>query len=287
MKKRFLGIICILYSGIIIYVWTFNQLKNFLAPNMQIYLKLSLVPLLIMGLILCFNNKVNYKFKISDIILILPLIMLILSGDGRLTTTLATNRMMIHKTNNQYDNNNKAENNLQDQKIDNSNIQEELLEDANESTEESFLEEQYDFTDTYFNVVDESYDTLANYLSYVPNATVYEGKTIRVRGFIVKQAYYLNKNQFAIGKYSISCCVADAGFIGFIVNYNPSKVKENAWYEIEGVLQKDKDKDGVDILSIKVVNIKEIDSKKEEQYVYPCYAYDNGMCNELRKYNLQ
>lgn len=37
---------------------------------------------------------------------------------------------------------------------------------------------------------------------------------------------------------------------------------------------------------IKVINIKEISSKDEEQYVYPCYAYDSGSCEAISKYDL-
>ena len=37
--KKFLGFICLAYSFIIAYLWIFNQLKNFLAPTMQIYIK--------------------------------------------------------------------------------------------------------------------------------------------------------------------------------------------------------------------------------------------------------
>ena len=92
LMKKYLGFICLLYSLIIIYVWTTDILKNFLAPQMQIYLKIALIFLIIIGMVLIFNNKVNYKFKISDLVLLLPLIMLILSGDGRLTASLAQNR---------------------------------------------------------------------------------------------------------------------------------------------------------------------------------------------------
>ena len=52
MKKRFLGIICLLYSGIIGYVWFSDKLKNYLAPQMQIYIKIAIIPLLIIGLVM-------------------------------------------------------------------------------------------------------------------------------------------------------------------------------------------------------------------------------------------
>ena len=92
---------------------------------------------------------------------------------------------------------------------------------------------------------------------------------------------------FAIGKYAISCCAADAGFTGFIAKYDNSKITADKWYEVEGILEKGKDKEGYDIMYIKVINSKEISSKGEEQYVYPCYAYDDGSCEAMSKYNLE
>ena len=91
--KKFLSFICFLYASIIIYVWVNDLLLNFLAPTLALYIKISLFPILIMGLVLLFNNKVNYKFKISDLILLLPLVMIFIAGDARLTSTLANNRM--------------------------------------------------------------------------------------------------------------------------------------------------------------------------------------------------
>ena len=90
-----------------------------------------------------------------------------------------------------------------------------------------------------------------------------------------------------IGKYSISCCAADAGFMGFFVKYDLSQIEKDAWYEIEGVLDRGKDKENLDVMIIKVVNIKKIDSSEEEQYIYPCYVYDNGECSILDKYNIE
>ena len=115
----------------------------------------------------------------------------------------------------------------------------------------------------------------------------YEGKTIRVRGFAIKKADFLPNGYFAIGKYAISCCAADAGFTGFMSKYDNDKIKVNRWYEVEGILRKGKDKDNNDTMYIEVINIKEIDSKKEEQYVYPCYSYGDNSCSEMTKYNLE
>lgn len=255
MKNKFLSIVCFIYSSLIIYVWFTSKLKYFLAPNMQIYLKLSLFLLIIMGVILWCKNS---KFKLSDLFLLLPVVFLILSGDGKLTLSLANNRV----TN--VSSGKKVEENI-------SNLNEDKV---------------YDFTNVYFDVVDETYIDLANYITYVTKTNNYVGKTIKVRGFTMTKNTSLPKGYFYIGKYAITCCAADAAYLGFIAKSDDFKIKNNTWYEIEGVLEKIKDLAGYDRMAIKIININKIDSKKEEQYVYPCYSYSDGSCSLIDKYDL-
>lgn len=238
MSKRYLGIICLLYSGLFGYVIFFDKLKNFLAPQMQIYIKLSLIPMIIIGLVMLFNNKVHYKFKISDLVLILPLVLLIFAGDGRLTSSFASNRT--------------------------TNLNREKKAKAEEKKEEvkEIDTDTYDFSEVYFDIVDANYNELSSYITFEPKANKFEGQTIRVRGFALKKASYLPAGYFLIGKYAISCCAADAGYTGFIAKYDNSKITTDKWYEVEGVLEKGKDKEGYDIMYIKVINIKEIRDRK-------------------------
>ena len=259
--KRYLGIISMLYSCIIIYVWLSDTLKNYLAPQMQIYLKIALILLIIISFVVLLSDNINYKFKVTDIILLLPLIMLILAGDGRLTSSLAQNRMAKESQNNI----NKEESN--EKKEEESNI-------------------KYDLSKIDFDVVDASYYDLANYFSFIPSANKYVGKTIRVRGFTMLNDQYIPSGYFTIGKYNIACCAADAIYVGFYVKKDNYEIKDNTWYEVEGVIEDAIGTDGIETTAIKIVNIKEIDSKKEEQYVYPCYAYDNGSCKEISKYDI-
>lgn len=269
MSKKYLGIICLLYSFIFGYVVLFDKLKLFLAPSMQIYIKLSIIPLFIIGLVILLNSNNHYKFKIIDLVLILPLILLIVAGNGRLSESFASNRA----TN--FNNKNRVKTVEKKKEV---KEEKEVLEEIDES---------YDFSNPYFDIVDSNYDGLSGYLSYVVKANKYEGKTIRVRGFALKDASYLPDEYFALGKYSVSCCVADAGFTGFFIKYDKSKITNNNWYEVEGILEKGKDKEGYDIMYIKVINIKEINSKKEEQYIYPCYAYEGDACNYIAKYGVE
>ena len=262
--KKFLGIICLIYSGVIAYIWIFDEMKNFLAPTMQIYLKISLLPLVILGLVLYFEEHIHYKFKITDIVLLLPLIMFVIAGDGRLSSSFATNRMNFN--NNKVSSKKVVKDKTDDKKID---------------------AKDYDFTNPDFEIIDENYYELANYLTFLVDASKYEGKTVRVRGFASKVGDYISGNYVGIGKYGITCCAADAGFVGFLVKLGNHKIKINNWYEIEGVLTKTKDNAGYEVLVLTIASVKEIDAKSEEQYVYSCYTYGDGTCSEVDKYNLE
>ena len=292
MRKCFLGIICLIYVALILYVKLTGNLGNYLAPQMQKYIIWSVVPLLIIGLVICLNNHISYKFKFTDIVLLLPIAMIIFAGDGRLTASLANNRNTLYK-----DASNKVISN-DDEKIDNkeeSNTKQEEQKNEETSKEENNNEEivtpepKYDFSTVDYDVVDASYSMLTGILTY-PDMNGYDinyfvGKKIRVRGFAVKKLQYMPSDYFAIGKYVISCCAADAGFGGFFAKYDLNKIKENTWYEVEGVFDKIKDNDGYNTLVINVINIKEIDGSKEEQYAYPCYSYDDGSCSALNNYD--
>ena len=166
MKKRYLGLICLIYVGINLYLILSNNLKNYLAPNMQIYLKISIIPLLFIGLVLCFNNKITYRFKISDLILLLPVVVLIFAGDGKLTTTMASNRMGNYK-------NKTKEVKPIEPKEEEVIIEEPTIEDIEPIVEE-FIPD--------FDVKDETYNELANYITYPPRTDKLIDKKIRVKG---------------------------------------------------------------------------------------------------------
>ena len=257
--KKYLGLICLLYSGIVFYVWFSNSLNNYLAPSMQIYIKISSILMIIFGILLIVFKDINYKFKVSDIVLILPLIMIFIAGDGSLSLDLASNRM---------GNFNKKITTIEEDEIDSSIIDNNMVS-----------------TNIDFEIIDENYDYLANYLTFNEKALKFKGKSIKVKGFSITKASYLPTGYFALGKYIISCCAADATFGGFYIKYDVSKIKDGAWYEIEGILNSGKDPDGHSIMYINVTNIKEVNVSSNEQYAYPCYSYDD-MCKEVRKYDI-
>ena len=63
--KKFLGIVCFIYSSLILYIWIKGDLNNYIAPNMQMYIKGSLIPLIIIGIVLV-TNIINYWYTNID-----------------------------------------------------------------------------------------------------------------------------------------------------------------------------------------------------------------------------
>lgn len=262
MRKKFLGIVCILYSLLVLYIVLSGYLKNYLSPSMQKYILVATPILFIMGIINIISKENDYKFKFSDLILLLPILILFLAKDGRLSTSIANNRTTSFK-----------KSSVTEQKKEKEKIEE-------------IDDKEYDFSNVDFDVKDDSYQFFSDQLTYSENPDILVGKTIRVRGFTLTKDSAIPKGYFGIGKYIISCCVADAGFGGFIAKINNNiKIKNDKWYEVEGVLKKGKDGFKNTILYIDIKNIKEISKKNEELYVYPCYSYGDGECEAYKEYS--
>lgn len=264
--KKFLGIICFIYALLIIYVWLSGNLGNYIAPNMQMYIKCSIVPLVIMGLVLILNNKINYKFKVSDIVLLLPIILILFAGDGNLTIGIAK----VKATNRNREKNITVD-------VDPVPADIEPVEDTKKEKIEDF----------YFEIVDSNYSYLADYLTYMAGAKKYVGKTIKFVGFAVDYSDYLTDDYSAIGRYMITCCAADSEFTGFMTKYSSKSIKYGSWYEVEGYLEMGKDKEGYDVMTVNPVSVVEISQNDLKQYVYSCNTYGNKACEELQKYDLE
>ena len=271
MKNKFLGIISILLSGVVCYLYFNNKLGYFLIPRMQIYLIIAGIFLFVVGLFLLFSHDEDI-FGFSELLLVIPFIFILFMGDGKLTLNIANNRSSSLQ--------NKVE------KIEEKEKVKEVVIPKEEKKEEVIDSKKEIITKIDIDVVDESYAGLSDQITYSRNVNKLIGKTIRVRGFALKKTDFIPNGMFGIGKYLISCCAADASFYGFFVEGDLSSIKEEAWYELEGILDVGKDTYGQDVVVIKLINIKEISSKNEEYYIYPCYSYGDGSCKEVTKYNL-
>jgi len=130
---------------------------------------------------------------------------------------------------------------------------------------------------------DDIYITATNLFSFGSSYDKYEGKVIKIRGFVQKNKDFITPGYFAIGKYAVTCCVADSSFIGVLVKEDKMEVVDEGWYEVVGKLYKIVDKYGYTSLALKPISINKIE-KEDSLYVYPCY---DGKCiDKLKKYGL-
>ena len=280
MKKKYLGLICIIYSLLFLYIFIKGNMGNYLAPQMHKNIIISMIILFVIGIVVLFSKKFDYKFKISDLILLLPILLLFFAGDGRLTTTLASNRTSS------FDSVSKANNKKDDKVSDNNNLHEVPV--VPEEVKNNTVTKTDSTTVVDYDIVDEVYSVIADRITFTSHPEKLIGKTIRVRGFVLLNNEMFSKEYFAIGKYFVSCCIADSSFGGFVAKYNDmSIIKDNGWYEIEGVLNVGKSEFGTDMVYIDVKSIKTIDEKKEQLYVYPCYSYGDGSCSALDNYDIE
>lgn len=263
--KKFLGIVCFVYASLIVFIWLKGDLNNYIAPNMQMYIKGAVIPLIIIGIVLVVN-KINYKFKISDLVLLLPLLLIMFSGDGNLSINVAK----VKAT---------AKNRTKTEVVDN---------DPNKDKDPIDIEPaNTQIDDFYFEIEDSNYSYLADYITYIPGAKKYAGKTIKAKGFAVDYSEFLTDDYFTFGRYMITCCAADAEYTGFMVKYPKDKIEYGKWYEVEGYLEQGKDSEGYDVMIINPTSIKEVKQGDSNNYVYSCDTYGKKACDDLLKYDLE
>lgn len=231
--RKIIGSMFIIYFLIISIFCISGLINNFLASKMIWIIILAAIFMLVLGFVFFFRTDVDIKLGKNHILLFIPFLMIALASDGELSEQLASNRASNLST-----------------KIDDVSISDDVINNSSDSLVD-------------YNVVDDSYVDLVNYLNNKPEEV--EGKTIRIRGYVVTDADYLTTDTFAIGKYNRSCCTADAGFLGMLVFLDDLEVVKNSWYEIEGVLEVVESAYGYETISIRITNIEAIDA--ENRYV--------------------
>jgi uncharacterized repeat protein (TIGR03943 family) len=70
--------------------------------------------------------------------------------------------------------------------------------------------------------------------SFSENVQQFVGQPVDVTGFVFSDGR-LTANQFMVGRFTITCCVADATALGMIVEYPQAAVlKEHNWVRVQG-----------------------------------------------------
>lgn len=257
MKKTNYSIILIMYSMLFYILHLMNLTKKFLSPKIINYNLITVFIFLIIATYILLTEEKEKtkkileekKFNFSILILFIPFFTLFFIGDATLDTKIIKNKTT----------------NL---------IFAEITEDK---TDKKYDLSKIDLTIKDYNYVEAS-------LEINNNPKNWYGKTVNIRGFVVREASYIPIGYFAIGKYYITCCAADATLVGFTVKSdNSMRVDDSKYYDIKGVFVKAKNQKGEDAIAIKAIKIEKV--KEEEKQVYDCFAYgtSNEYCGMIDK----
>ncbi|MBI4926478.1 MAG: TIGR03943 family protein [Anaerolineae bacterium] len=73
--------------------------------------------------------------------------------------------------------------------------------------------------------------------NYSEDLSAFEGKEVDVTGFVYHDIR-LMEQQFMVGRFSLTCCVADATALGMVVNWpEASNLADNGWVRVRGVVR--------------------------------------------------
>ena len=99
----------------------------------------------------------------------------------------------------------------------------------------------------------------------------YEGYTITMTGYVLKDTKAYGENEFAVARLAMTCCVADLAPAGILCDYSQVKnLKEDSWITVEGTLNLNYDDyDGHKYADPLIVVTKITPAEKVEGYVYP------------------
>ncbi|WP_225445518.1 TIGR03943 family putative permease subunit [Paenibacillus arenosi] len=134
-----------------------------------------------------------------------------------------------------------------------------------------------EFTQIYADLAKQLYNkevivvTEKQYMEIILTLDLYKeqfaGKRIRIPGFVY-QDKEMEKGRFAIARFSMQCCTADASPFGILsVNKTKQNVKADEWVEGEGVLTIAKHENN-QVMLLEVDTLRSIPAK-EDPYVYP------------------
>jgi putative membrane protein len=97
----------------------------------------------------------------------------------------------------------------------------------------------------------------------------FQGKTIQVGGFVYRQEG-MTKNQFVIARLAMECCSADSTPYGFLVEWPEAvTLEEDAWVTVTGTIGAS-DYGGMEIVTIQAESVMPM-PVPETPYVYPNY----------------
>lgn len=238
----FRSIILLLYSFFFLWTVYSGSIGKYVHPRYNIFIIISCVISLIIisAILLSSTSHTHSKIPMFHaILLILPLL-----------STYATRNMDVNFSDNVD--------------LSNESYQYEHIEDDAETFIPDYIKNARESDSIqlddrhYVMIMDDMYN----------NPYKYKGKSITVKGVVLKRKFADKKEEFAIARMMMVCCAADVQPAGFICRYkDAAAMLLNHWYIVTGTIVLIKNKNSV----IPIIEVRETNKaeKPANEYVYP------------------
>ncbi|MBA4493340.1 TIGR03943 family putative permease subunit [Paenactinomyces guangxiensis] len=254
-----------------------GEISLFVNPRLKWLVALSILMLIILGLVQLWNLKAEEMHHIGFwgyALVLLPILMFFFLPPKALDANIAAKKGVSYLTpqaiasQQKLAGKNQANNNsTQDSKDQNEQDQETA---TNKEPEFANIENPYKKFVKQIKAEPVITLTEKNYADYLNTINMYpkefSGKKIRLIGFVYRDET-LKKNEFVIGRFTVTCCTADAGVVGLLTTYPGAQhLKLDQWIEATGTVQTIQP-EGYDMPVIKLTSYKTI-SPPKDPYIY-------------------
>ena len=251
LKKQFKRLIILSYAIIMFFVVFSGLISKFVHPRMIPYIITCGIILLVFFVTDIFNKKeVNNKFVKSDIIYVLPIILILFINNGNLSANVISNKgINVGKSSAEKSDLDKA---LEiAKKSDDAELQDKINETKPIEIKKLVMDDS-----NYIQTIIDISDDVDSYI----------GSEISFDGFVYRDESIAN-NDFVVGRLAISCCTADAQLFGYLCKYkDQEQVKNDDWVNITAKIEATT-YEGKEIPYLNIVQVRKIDKPKDE-YVY-------------------
>ncbi|MDD2376719.1 MAG: TIGR03943 family protein [Clostridia bacterium] len=248
-KKQFERLMILSYAIIMLFVVFSGLISQFVHPRMIPYIITCGIILLVFFVTDTFNKKVvSNRFVKSDIIYILPIILIFFVNNGDLSAIVIANKgINVGKSSTE-------------------NIESNDIKKATEITNELDKVELKDERIKIKKIVIDDSNYVQTIIDISENLDSYIGSEISFDGFVYRDDSITNNN-FVAGRLTINCCTADAQLFGYLCKYTGyAQLKDEEWVNITAKIETIIF-EGKKIPYLNVGQVKIIDAPKDE-YVY-------------------
>jgi putative membrane protein len=255
--------ICLGLAVLLVQLIITGELSLFVNPRFTWLIVASVLILVLLGLVQLWNMKGSELHRIGAwgyLVLLLPMAMYLLIPPKALDASIASKKGVSYlsaKSVNEQQQKKSAPSSASDTNADPLAVPEDPY--------KKFIPQLQ--REPVIHLSQETYADYYNTLNFYPQQ--FKGKKIKLKGFVYRDDT-MKKNQLVVGRFSVTCCTADAIVIGFLTEgAKTATLKDNDWVEVTGSLDVGM-YDGVDMPVIKLEAVEKVKPLKDP-YIYFTY----------------